>query len=75
MILHEIRLPADDSQSIMPYWLFLKKQQNLKLSSAANYRWPFKGYVLLELAATRNMREQDKFAILTLGLTVILSSN
>ena len=23
----------------MPYWLFLKKQQNLKLSSAANYRY------------------------------------
>ena len=28
----------------MPYLLFLKKQQNLKLSSAANYRWRFKGY-------------------------------
>ena len=28
----------------MPYWLFLKKWQNLKLSSAANYRWRFKGY-------------------------------
>ena len=26
----------------MPYLLFLKKKQNLKLSSAANYRWPFK---------------------------------
>ena len=25
---------------IMPYLLFLKKQQNLKLSSAANYRRP-----------------------------------
>ena len=24
--------------------LFLKKQQNLKLSSAANYRWSFMGY-------------------------------
>ena len=24
-------------------FVFLKKQQNLKLSSAANYRWPFKG--------------------------------
>ena len=23
----------------MPYLLFLKKQQNLKVSSAANYRW------------------------------------
>ena len=28
----------------MPYLLFLKKQQVLKLSSAANYRWRFKGY-------------------------------
>ena len=29
--------------NIMPYLLFLKKkkQQNLKLSSAANYRWRF----------------------------------
>ena len=26
----------------MPYLLFLRKQQNLKLSSAANYRWRFK---------------------------------
>ena len=25
----------------MPYLLFLKKQQNLKLSSAANYTWRF----------------------------------
>ena len=29
---------------LMPYLLFLKKQQNLKLSSAANYRWRFMGY-------------------------------
>ena len=29
----------------MPYWLFLKKRQNLKLSSAANYRWRLKGWV------------------------------
>ena len=27
----------------MPYLLFLKKQQNLKFSSAANYRWLFMG--------------------------------
>ena len=31
------------SWNIMPYLLFLKKQQNLKLSPAANYRWRFKG--------------------------------
>ena len=28
----------------MPYLLLLKKQQNLKLSSAANCRWHFMGY-------------------------------
>ena len=28
----------------MPYSLFLKKQQNLILSSAANNRWKFLGY-------------------------------
>ena len=41
MIFHENRLPADDSHEIMPYLLFLKKRQNLILSSAANYRWRF----------------------------------
>ena len=29
--------------NIMPYLLFLKKPRNLKSSSAANYRWRFKG--------------------------------
>ena len=29
----------------MPYLLFLKKRQNLILSSAANYRWRFMGYL------------------------------
>ena len=29
------------SWNIMPYLLFLKMQQNLKLTSAANYRWRF----------------------------------
>ena len=28
----------------MPYLLFLKKRQNLKWSSAANYRWRLMGY-------------------------------
>ena len=37
MILHENRLPADDSHEIsLPYLLFLKRRQNFKLSSAAN---------------------------------------
>ena len=27
----------------MPYLLFLKKRQHLKLSFGANYRWRFKG--------------------------------
>ena len=33
----------------MPYLLYLKKQQHLKLTSATNYRWRFKG-LLSELA-------------------------
>ena len=33
------------SWNIMPYLLFLKKRQSLKLSSAANCRWRFKGLV------------------------------
>ena len=43
MILHENRLPADDSHEkscLIGY--FLKKRQILKLASAANYRWRFK---------------------------------
>ena len=32
----------------MPYLLFLKKQHNIKLSSAANYRWSFFGESFLD---------------------------
>ena len=32
--------------NIKPYLLFLKKQQNFKLSTAANYRWRLKGYLV-----------------------------
>ena len=42
MILHENHLPADDSREISCLMCYLKKRQNLKLSSAANYRWRFK---------------------------------
>ena len=44
MIFHENCLPADDSHEIS-YLIcyFWKKQHNFKLSSAANYRWRFKG--------------------------------
>ena len=44
MISYENRLPADDSHEIS-YLIcyFGKKRQNLILSSAANYRWRFKG--------------------------------
>ena len=39
MILHENRLPADDSHAISCLiCYFMKKQQNLQLSSFANYR-------------------------------------
>ena len=37
MIFHENRLPADDSPEVSCHMLFLKKRQNLNLSSAANY--------------------------------------
>ena len=50
MIFNENRLPADDSHEISClicyFLLFLKKQQNLKLPSAANYRWRFMGILL-----------------------------
>ena len=46
-IRHDISWESSTSRrfswNIMPYLLFLKKQQNLKVSSAANYRWRFKG--------------------------------
>ena len=43
MIFHENRLPADDFHEISCLiCYFLKKRQNSKLSSAANYRWRFK---------------------------------
>ena len=51
MILNENCLPAVDSHEICltMYLLFLKKQQNLKLSSAANYWWRFMGYYMYNL--------------------------
>ena len=51
MILHENRLPADDSHEISCLIGYIsKKRPNLKLSSAANYRWRF----TLTLSAFRN---------------------
>ena len=49
MVLHENRLPADDIHE-MPclILLFLKKQRNLKVSSAENYRWHFNGYYIVD---------------------------
>ena len=43
MIFHENCLPADDSHEISCLICFFEKRQNLKLSSAATYRWRFKG--------------------------------
>ena len=54
MIFYENRLPADDPHE-MPSFLFLKKQQNLKLSSAANYRWPFMGYKVMCLLGLEHL--------------------
>ena len=46
MIFHENCQPADDSHEISCLiCFFLKRRQNLKLSSAANYRLHFKGYL------------------------------
>ena len=42
MIFHENRLPADDSHALFALFVILKKKKNLKLSSAANYRWRFR---------------------------------
>ena len=40
MIFHENRLPVDNSHEISCLiCYFKKKRQNLKMSSAANYRW------------------------------------
>ena len=51
IIFHENRLPADDSDEILYFicYLWKKKQQNLKLSSAANYRWRFEGLEILNV--------------------------
>ena len=43
MIFHENRLPADDSHEISFLICNFEKAANLKLSSAANYSWPFMG--------------------------------
>ena len=44
MIYYENCLPADNSHEISCLiCFFFKKRQNLKLSSAENYRWGFKG--------------------------------
>ena len=52
MMFHEFLLPADDSPEIS-FLICFKKKQNLKLSSAANYKWHFMGYCwLLRLVDT-----------------------
>ena len=46
MIFHENRLPEDDSHEIsclICLFAFFK-QQNLKVSSAANYRWRYRAH-------------------------------
>ena len=56
MIFHENRLPADDSREIPCLMLFLKKPQNLRLLSAANYRWRFNCDCLLSYLQTVRYR-------------------
>ena len=43
MLFHENRLPADDSHETSCLFVVFEKAANFKLSSAANYRWRFKG--------------------------------
>ena len=45
---HENRVPADDSHEISFLICIFEKRQNLKLSSAANYRCRFKGWDFYE---------------------------
>ena len=74
MILHENRLPADDYHEIACHiGYFTKKRQNLKLSSAVNYRWHFKGqYTIIKYSnqgsLTVKKRTVDKLSFL---LTII----
>ena len=62
------------SRNIMPGLLFLKKQQNLKLSSAAKCRWRFNGLfkphsVLIEDKFTKQSR--DKMPLYFKTITVV----
>ena len=65
----------------MPYLLVLKKEQNLKLLSAANFRWPFMGSsptcwtTSLIVLSTRNVLEISKGSLLVIDLTVCLSTS
>ena len=45
----------------MPFLLFLKKWKNLKLPSAANYRWHFKGngFCLLLITFAHSLDPQN----------------
>ena len=64
MIFHENRLPADDSHEISCLiCCFLKKQQNYKLSSAANYRLkPNRQAVYVHFQPAREMLFKWSFA-------------
>ena len=44
--------------------LFLKKQQNLKLSSAVNYRWRFKGLIWSWTTTSWTVQTYDTYDIL-----------
>ena len=45
---------------VMPSLLFLKKRQNLKLSSAANYRWRFR-VNLFSRTKTKTLKDGSVF--------------
>ena len=47
----------------MPYLLFLKMRQNLKLSSAANYRWRSMGLSLMSSRCTSAPRDSSSLSV------------
>ena len=49
MIVNMLKMCTGDAGPEQSLVLFLKKWQNLQLSSAANYRWGFKDQVILNI--------------------------
>ena len=87
MIFHENRLPADEYYALFDFFFFgggggKKKRQNLKLSSAENYRWHVLGYMIItkvhepSLITNRNSSTSSELAswlyLLVLALVFVV---